>query len=263
MARSVLRGKAAHPSDGILDAAFLPGRVGVAEEGVDRQAVQRTMASKLGTVVEGNGLTLRWRHDAIDEIAGDAVGSLADQPPDGQQKAGLALMHGQDRLTVFCEHHQIGFPMTSGFAIGSLDRPLCRGNTAFNEVWRASALSAAASSFALAAWQIPSPAIVFGTGDLGIDGAIDALVGNHLTPVLTRKPAGDLFRRPAFVFPVAVARRFRAFRALELLGRLLSVRLGGLPARFRLRERALGRWCQRLVLRRRFSRTGGGGSEGS
>ena len=64
------RHEAAHPADGVLDAAFLPGRVGVAKEGFDREAVQGSMAGELGAVVEGDGLTKRLRQGAkqIDEM---------------------------------------------------------------------------------------------------------------------------------------------------------------------------------------------------
>jgi hypothetical protein len=70
--------EAPHPADGVLDAALLPGRVGIAKEGVDRQAVQPMMAGELGAVVEGDGLTQLLRHGAEqpDEMAGDAIGSL-------------------------------------------------------------------------------------------------------------------------------------------------------------------------------------------
>jgi len=73
--------EASHPADGILDAALLPGRVGIAKESVDRQAVQPMMAGKLGAVVEGDGLTQLLRHGAkqLDEMAGDAISSLAGQ----------------------------------------------------------------------------------------------------------------------------------------------------------------------------------------
>jgi len=161
------------------------------------------MAGELGAVVEGDGLTQRRRHGAeqIDEMTSDAVRRLAGEP-DRQQEAGLTLMHGQDRLTVFCEHHQVGFPMAAGLAIGGLDRPICHGNTAFNEACRASALAAAAAAFALATGQIPAPAIILGAGKLGINEAVDALVGDHLTAMLDSEPASDLLRRTAACEPL-------------------------------------------------------------
>jgi hypothetical protein len=187
--------EAPHPADGVLDAALLPGRVGIAKEGVDRQAVQPIVAGELGAVVEGDGLTQLLRHGAeqLDEMAGDAIGSLAGQP-DRQQQTGFALMHGQDGLAVFCEHHQVGFPVTTADAVANLDRPFCHGNTTFNEACRASALPTPTAAFALAARQISAPTIVLGAGDLGVDEAVDALIGDHLAPLLQGKPAGDLLR---------------------------------------------------------------------
>ena len=71
--------KAAHPSNGVFNTALLPRRVRVAEEGVDREAVQRTMAGEFGPIVEGDALTQQWRHHGkqIDEMTSDAAGCLA------------------------------------------------------------------------------------------------------------------------------------------------------------------------------------------
>ena len=195
--------EAAHSPDGIFDTALLPGRVGIAEEGLDRQAAQQEVTSKLGAVIEGHGLAERlWQAgEQVEEMTGNAMGRLAGQA-DRQQEAGLALVHGEDRLAVFCEHHQIGFPVPAGRAIGGLDGPVCHGNTAFNEVWGAATLSAATASFALAAGQIVSPAVVLGAGNLGIDETIDALIGDHFATLLALEPAGDLFGRPSACEPL-------------------------------------------------------------
>jgi len=165
--------------------------------------VQRAVAGELGAVVEGDGLAQPlWQDlEQIDEMARNAASDLAGQS-DRQQEARLALVYGQDGLAVFCEHHQVGFPVTAGFAVGGLDRAFCQGNTAFNEVSRASALPATAASFALAARQIVPPTVVPGTGDLGIDEAIDALVGNHPAALLACHPAGDLLGRPTACEPL-------------------------------------------------------------
>jgi hypothetical protein len=143
--------EAAHSADGVLDAAFLPGRVGIAEERLDRQAAQCEVACELSAIVEGDGLPewLRQTAKQIEKMASDPVSGFVRQP-DREQQAGLALVHGQDRLAVFCEHHQVGFPVTGSRTIGGLDWPFCHGNTAFNEVLRASALPAAAAALALA-----------------------------------------------------------------------------------------------------------------
>jgi hypothetical protein len=59
------------------------------------------MAGELGAVIEGDGLTQRWRHGAeqLEEMTSDAICLLAGQPY-REQEAGLTLMHGQNRLTV-------------------------------------------------------------------------------------------------------------------------------------------------------------------
>ncbi len=48
---------APHPSDGVLDAAFLPRRVGVTKEGLDAKIMESMMPCELGAVVEGDRLT--------------------------------------------------------------------------------------------------------------------------------------------------------------------------------------------------------------
>src|ERR1700710_2012631 len=53
-----------------------------------------------------------------------------------------------------------------------------------------------AASFAFAAWQAPSPAIVLGADNLGIDEAVDALVRDHIAAPFALQPAGDLLGRP-------------------------------------------------------------------
>jgi hypothetical protein len=76
--------------------------------------------------------------------------------------------------------------VAAGLAIGSLDRPFCQGNAAFNEVLRTAALPAPAAAFTLAARQIAPPTIVPGAGELGIDEAVDRLVRDHLAALLAR-----------------------------------------------------------------------------
>ena len=161
------------------------------------------MTRELSAIVEGDGLTkwLRQAAEQIEEMTGDAIGSFAGQP-DREQETGLALVHGEDRLTVFCEHHQVGFPVTAGRAVCGLDRSFCQGNTAFNEVLRAAALPAPASAFAFAARQIAPPAIVPGAGKLGVNEAVDALIGDYLAAPLALESACDLLRRPSACEPL-------------------------------------------------------------
>ena len=75
-------------------------------------------------------------------------------------------------------------------------------NHGLHQVSRASVLPATAFSLALATRQIVPPTVVPGTGDLGIDEAIDALVGNHPAALLACHPAGDLLGRPTACEPL-------------------------------------------------------------
>jgi hypothetical protein len=194
----VARDEAAHAADGVLDAPFLPGGVGIAEVRLDQEALQGKVRCELGAVVEGDGLADRLWQDLEQayEMVSDAGGELACEG-DAEQQAGGALMHGQDLLTVFGEHHEVGLPMARGLAIGDLDGAQIQRNTAFDEACGTAAPLAAATALALAARQVAPPAEVRGAGELGINEAVDALIGDHLAAVLASQPAGDLLGRPA------------------------------------------------------------------
>src|SRR5215831_1864609 len=72
------RKEAAHSTDGVLDAALLPGRMGVAEEGLHVEPMQRAMACELGAVVEGDGSTQLRRHlpEQAQQMARNPLGRL-------------------------------------------------------------------------------------------------------------------------------------------------------------------------------------------
>ena len=50
-------------SVGMLNAAFLPGSVGIAEEGFALKGVEFLMAGKLATIVEGDRFSSAFRED--------------------------------------------------------------------------------------------------------------------------------------------------------------------------------------------------------
>jgi len=79
------RQEAAHAADGILDAALLPGCVGIAKEGLHCEIMQRQMAGELGTIVEGDGLAqcIRQGSEQMNEMASDTSGGLTGKA-DGQ-----------------------------------------------------------------------------------------------------------------------------------------------------------------------------------
>jgi hypothetical protein len=192
----------AHATDGIFDSALLPGRIRIAEERLEIDPVERTMACELGTVVEGDraaqmrGQCFEYRQ----KMVGDGLCGLVGRPG-GEQDPGPALMHGEQCLTVLGEQHQVGFPMTWGLPIGGGRRPVGYGNTAFNEACRASAPSAAEAPFALAARQVVAPAIILGACELGVDEAVDAFVADHFAAGLAGEPASDLLGRPSALEP--------------------------------------------------------------
>jgi hypothetical protein len=194
---SLARDEAAHTTDGIFDATLLPGGVGIAEEGLDGEAVKQVMTGELGAIVKGHGLT-QPRRQIFEEgvqVRGDAIGGFVGRPG-GEQDAGLALMDGEHGLAVLGEQHEVGFPMPGAVAVGGRRRSFGDGNTAFDEGCGAAAPATAETALALAARQIVPPAVVFGAGDLGVDEAIDALVADHLAAGLACEPACDLLGRP-------------------------------------------------------------------
>ena len=155
------------------------------------------MAREFGAVVEGHSLAELFGQacEQADELASDRIGGFVGRPG-GKEDSGLALVHGQHRLTVFGEQHEVGFPMAGGVAVGGRGGPFGYGNPAFDEACRAAAAVAPQAPFALAAGQIVAPAVVLGAGDLGVDEAVDALVADQLAAGLAGQPAGDLLGGP-------------------------------------------------------------------
>jgi hypothetical protein len=183
------RDKAAHAADGVLDAAFLPRRVRVAEEGLNAEPVKLVMSGELGAVIEGNGSAQvkRQRGEDRAEVTGDAVGLLVGWPH-GDEQARLPLVHGQHGLAVFGEQHQVGFPMAGRLAVGGIGRAFRQGNPAFDEADGATAFAATTAALALGPRQVVTPAIVLVAGDLRVDEAVDGLVADDLAAALTGEP---------------------------------------------------------------------------
>src|SRR5215208_5266147 len=125
------RQEAAQSSVGILDAAFLPGRVRVAEVGVDAVAPgQLGIAQELRAAVEGDSLACRGGQrlqgfaDGAEDIARPpvAVGDEAD-------KAAPALdQRGEIGVAVHpLEDQQVRLPVPDGMALTDLGRALGDG----------------------------------------------------------------------------------------------------------------------------------------
>jgi hypothetical protein len=196
------REEAAHSTDGVLDAALLPGGIGITEERLDGKPMELLMARELGAVVEGDGLPQLWRQagEEPEEMARDTSGGLVWWPG-CEQQSGLPFVDGEDRLAVFGEQHEVGFPVSWGLAVGRRRRPFCHGNTAFYEGRGAAAAATSEAALALAAGQIEAPVVVLGTDDLGVDEAVDAFVADHRLARFASQPTRHLFGGPAACEP--------------------------------------------------------------
>jgi len=210
------RQEAAHASDGIFDATFLPGGMRVAEEGRDVEIVEFVVLGELGAIVDGDGLVERsWKAtEKRGHAADDRRRGLAPWPG-GDDCPRLALVQGENCLALPCEEDEVGFPMSRGTAVGGGWWPLGDGNAVLDKACRTAASLAAKAAPALGAGQVEAPAAVVGAGDLGVDEAIDRLVADDPSAGITGEAAGDLLRRPAALEAVehAIAQALIALQA--------------------------------------------------
>ena len=192
----------AHPPDGVLDAALLPRRVGVTEEGLDAERVEPVMPGELGAVIEGDRLTPwggQWSQYPCHDLS-HGVRVLAGGPG-GDQQAGVALMQGEHRLLVDPEQHQVALPMTRRRAVLGFLGAFGEGTPQVDEAGRTPALAPAPATFESGSGEIVAPGVVVGACDLGVDEPVDGLVRDDRFPLLMGKAAGDLLWRPALVEP--------------------------------------------------------------
>ena len=183
----------AQAADGVFDAPLLPGRVGLTEEGLEAERMEGIMPCKLRPVIEGDRLAPRGRQGR--EEGGDGVGDRRGGfagGARGNQQAGVAFMQGQDGLAVDPEQHQIGLPVPGGAAIRDGVRPLGQRAAQGDEGGRAAAFEAASAAFRFGPGQIVAPRVLFLAGDLGVDEAVDGLVGDDRLLALPREAAGHL-----------------------------------------------------------------------
>ncbi len=193
---------AAHPSDGVLDAALLPRRVGVTEEGLDAEGMESMMPGELGAVVEGDSLAPRGGQGSqyLRDDVGDGVCVLAGGPGSNQQ-SGMALMQGEDRLLVNPEQHQVTLPMARRRAVLGFLGAFGEGTPQGDEASRTPTLAPAPATFRFGSGQIVAPGVVLRACELGVDEPVDGLVRDHWCPLLMGKPASDLLWRPTLGEP--------------------------------------------------------------
>ena len=119
--------------------------------------------------------------------------------PDGSQQAGMPLLHDQKGLPMVAEEHQVGLPVSRRGAVIGLLSTLGQGAAVGDERGRAAAFAAPPAPLGLGLGKVVTPVIVLGTGQLGIDEAVDGLVGNDGTPGFQSKASGHLLGRPTLV----------------------------------------------------------------
>jgi hypothetical protein len=100
--------RASQPPDGVFDAAFLPGTMGIAEEGLDAEGfVEPVMLGKFVSVVEADGLAyLRWK---LAELTSDGAGGEDSFSIEGtldDAEAGLSFVKNQQSLASLGEQHE-------------------------------------------------------------------------------------------------------------------------------------------------------------
>ena len=105
--------RASQAADGVFHAAFLPGTVGIAEEGLDAEGfVKPVVLSELVSIVEADGFAHRlWK---FGELAGDGPSGEDSFSIDrmlNHAEAGLPFVENQQPLATSGEQHEVGFPM--------------------------------------------------------------------------------------------------------------------------------------------------------
>lgn len=186
----------AEAADGVLDAAFLPGLVGITEESEQAQARGEVMMQgELGAVVksdglaEGRGKGLEDLQKAFEDGLSSLVG-LADEV----KEAGGALVGGEDSLAVLAEEHEVGFPMAGQGAVVGLRGTIVNGDAVLDMVDGAAAPLAQAAAAGLVAGQEAMPVILL--GGAMVDEAVDGLVADQGRAFEVAETTGDLLGRP-------------------------------------------------------------------
>ena len=208
---------AAHASDGIFDAALLPGPMWITEVGRQGELLcEAVMAGKFAAIVEGNGGAQRLGQgcEEGDELAGDAICGLVGDPLD-DGVAGAALMEDEQGSIGFAEQHEVGFPMAWGLPCGHLGRTLGNGNPMFDQPAKATSRSCEMAATVFMTGQEPIPGRIGLTSPV-VDETIDGLVADDRATLFARQPASDLLGRQSHRKALPdVGRKVRLARQLE------------------------------------------------
>ena len=129
---------------------------------------------------------------------GDGVGGFACGTG-GEEEAGVALVESEDGLAVGSEEHEVGLPVAWSAAVGNGWRPVGEGAAVSDEGGGTTTFATAPAALGLGAGKIVAPGVVFLARELGVDEAVDGLVGDEGAVGLASQAAGDLLGRPALL----------------------------------------------------------------
>ena len=154
--------RASQAPDGVFHAAFLPGTVGIAEEGLDAEGlVKPVMLGELVSVVEADGFAYRpWK---FAELTGDGAGGEDGFSIDrvlNHAEAGLSFVENQQPLAASGEQHEVGFPMARRPTAFDLGGTFGDRTPLFDEAGGAASRTVPSSSFS--ARQQAMPVILLG-----------------------------------------------------------------------------------------------------
>src|SRR4051795_12158698 len=183
----------------VLDGAFLPGGVRVAEVGLHREvAVERGVAGELRPAVEGDGPAggLRQRLEGLADARDHRRRALVLVRQQEGEAAGALDERGHVRLAgLLAEDQQVALPVAEGLARPDLRRPVLDPALARD---RGAARPAAVTGPAPAARLGQVAVEVIPPAFRPVDVAVDGLVADRRPAVrLLLEPAGYLLRRPA------------------------------------------------------------------
>ena len=167
------------PANCVLHAALLPGRVSIAEEGLYTQLVELVMVCELGTVVEGDRPS-PFRRELTQNLGhsgGYGNGRLARRSQ-GYEDARVAFVHGQHRMSIDSEQHQVSLPVPRSATVIGAVRALGDGTTLSHEGSRATPSAASPTSLRLGIGKVVAPAVILLTSHLAVDEPVYALVGD-------------------------------------------------------------------------------------
>ena len=155
------------------------------------------MVGELAAVVEGDGLAPLGRESEQEMDHGVSNrGSRFLEQRVSEDEAGVAFLEDQEGLTSVAEEHQIGLPVAWKGAVISRWGTLGEG-LAQEDIGNGVTPAATATPFGLAPCQEPEPGVVLGAIALGMDEAVDGLVGYEGAASFQCQATGDLLGRPA------------------------------------------------------------------